>query len=156
MKSMHIDAVVNFPFPTPPDRQALYKAERTLTYLGALTPLVSPGSGGQVTELGRAMALFPLSPRSSRMLITAQQCDCLPYIICIVSALSVGDPFVHLDALEDVSDGEESLSDLKNQESRQKEARRSRRKTYHQSLHVSQRAPFALTKTNFFRRFMPH
>ncbi|KAG8709191.1 putative ATP-dependent RNA helicase DHR1, partial [Ceratobasidium sp. 395] len=36
MKSMGIDAVVNFPFPTPPDREALRKAEVVLTHLGAL------------------------------------------------------------------------------------------------------------------------
>jgi ATP-dependent RNA helicase DHX37/DHR1 len=38
MKSMYIDAVVNFPFPTPPDRAALKKAEATLTNLGAIEP----------------------------------------------------------------------------------------------------------------------
>ena len=37
MKSMHIDAVVNFPFPTPPDRQSLRKAETVLSRLGALS-----------------------------------------------------------------------------------------------------------------------
>jgi ATP-dependent RNA helicase DHX37/DHR1 len=36
MKSMNIDAVVNFPFPTPPDRQGLRRAEMLLTNLGAL------------------------------------------------------------------------------------------------------------------------
>jgi ATP-dependent RNA helicase DHX37/DHR1 len=28
MKGMHIDKVVNFPFPTPPDRESLRQAEK--------------------------------------------------------------------------------------------------------------------------------
>lgn len=28
MKAMNIDTIVNFPFPTPPDRDSLYKAEK--------------------------------------------------------------------------------------------------------------------------------
>jgi ATP-dependent RNA helicase DHX37/DHR1 len=74
MKSMNIDAVVNFPFPTPPDNFALRKAETVLTHLGALSvcPIIHKGStevlttatiGGHITDLGKAMSLFPLSPR---------------------------------------------------------------------------------------------
>lgn len=36
MKAMHIDKVVNFPFPTPPDIVQLKSAEKRLTILGAL------------------------------------------------------------------------------------------------------------------------
>ena len=69
MKGMHIDAVVNFPFPTPPDRLSLKKAETVLTHLGALTaPDSNAAAGGQITDVGRTMSLFPLSPRFSRML----------------------------------------------------------------------------------------
>ncbi|EPQ54490.1 P-loop containing nucleoside triphosphate hydrolase protein [Gloeophyllum trabeum ATCC 11539] len=107
MKSMHIDAVTNFPFPTPPDRIALRKAESLLTHLGALsnsnTPATADGlnatAGGHITELGKAMALFPISPRFSRMLVSGRQHGCLPYVIAIVSALSVGDPFLHEDQI---------------------------------------------------------
>ncbi|CAE6510083.1 unnamed protein product [Rhizoctonia solani] len=70
MKSMGIDAVVNFPFPTPPERESLRRAEVTLAHLGALA---GEGKavvvGGQVTPLGRAMSLFPVSPRFSKMLV---------------------------------------------------------------------------------------
>ncbi|KAJ7212117.1 P-loop containing nucleoside triphosphate hydrolase protein [Mycena pura] len=113
MKSMHINAVVNFPFPTPPDRATLFRAEKVLSYLGALGVSSSVKKGlmaagdssvdGQITELGRLMSLFPLSPRFSRMLASGQHHGCLPYIISIVSALSVGDPFLHEEGL--VSDG---------------------------------------------------
>ncbi|KZT19476.1 P-loop containing nucleoside triphosphate hydrolase protein [Neolentinus lepideus HHB14362 ss-1] len=107
MKSMHIDAVTNFPFPTPPDRIALRKAETLLVHLGALNASHSPGPvnspaatvDGHVTELGKSMALFPLSPRFSRMLVSGRQHGCLPYVITVVSALSVGDPFLHEDQI---------------------------------------------------------
>lgn len=89
MKSMGIDQIVNFPFPTPPDRLALSKAERLLTILGALD------KDNNVTDLGRTMAVFPLSPRFAKILIVGNQMGCLPYIVAIVSALSVGDPFIN-------------------------------------------------------------
>ncbi|CAB4420840.1 unnamed protein product [Rhizophagus irregularis] len=94
MKAMNIDTVNNFPFPTPPDRDRLRKAEKLLQYMNALD------EDGRITELGRTMATFPIAPRFSKMLIIGQQHGCLPYIIAIVSALSVVDPFIkdyHLD-----------------------------------------------------------
>jgi ATP-dependent RNA helicase DHX37/DHR1 len=153
MKSLHIDAVVNFPFPTPPDRKALEKAETILTHLGALAPSVSLSKssailstsssfGGTITELGRAMSLFPLSPRFSRMLASGQVHGCLPYIISIISALSVGDPFLHEDALqheesESDEDPDGELSHIKSAALRAKEANRLRRKAFFQSQNVS-------------------
>ncbi|KIO19381.1 hypothetical protein M407DRAFT_30988 [Tulasnella calospora MUT 4182] len=112
MKAMHIDAVVNFPFPTPPDRQALQKAEQVLIHLGALEqpqssskPLVLPlqkpsaKTGAQINDLGRAMALFPVSPRFSKILAIGKQQGCLPYVIAMVAAMSVGDPFLREEAV---------------------------------------------------------
>lgn len=55
--------VLNFPFPTAPDRDALVAAERTLRALGALD------CDGALTERGRAMAALPLDPRPSRMIL---------------------------------------------------------------------------------------
>ncbi|KAG0703797.1 P-loop containing nucleoside triphosphate hydrolase protein [Suillus ampliporus] len=147
MKSMNIDAVVNFPFPTPPDRQVLKKAETVLTRLGALssTPLVSQAMvsmstiGGQVTPLGKAMSLFPLSPRFSRMLVGSQQHGCLPYVISIVAAMSVGDPFLReegLDADSESDDDDEGLAHIKNASIRAKEARRTRRRAFFESQQV--------------------
>ncbi|PFH53904.1 hypothetical protein AMATHDRAFT_136330 [Amanita thiersii Skay4041] len=146
MKAMHIDTVVNFPFPTSPDRAALKKAELILTHLGALKPSLAPNTGSpsnQVTDLGKTMALFPLSPRFSRMLVSGQQHGCLPYVIAIVSAMSVGDPFVREEALINDDEGdEETRSDLGLQTSEAvmlKEARQLRRKAFFQSqsLHAS-------------------
>lgn len=137
---MHIDAVVNFPFPTPPDRFALQKAEKVLTHLGALkksSTLISqlePVSG-QITDLGRTMALFPLSPRYSRMLAAGQQHQCLPYVIAIVSAMSVGDPFLHEEAVQVEDDGQissetEDVAQLSSGQGMVTERKRLRRKAY--------------------------
>ncbi|KAF9454792.1 DHX37 protein [Macrolepiota fuliginosa MF-IS2] len=145
MKNMHIDAVVNFPFPTPPDRFALQKAEKVLTHLGALKKsalitmqLGDPGS--QITDLGRTMALFPLSPRYSRMLAAGQQHQCLPYVVAIVSAMSVGDPFLYEEAIEAGDDSKNDLepegpSHLISEAAKAKEMRRIRRKAYFQTQH---------------------
>ncbi|KAJ8494910.1 hypothetical protein ONZ51_g2046 [Trametes cubensis] len=146
MKSMHIDAVVNFPFPTPPDRESLQKAEKVLTHLGALAPAKGGSTlGGSITDIGRTMSLFPLSPRFSRMLVSGRQHGCLPYVITIVSALSVGDPFLREESLDldkDESDEEEEdeeMQHLTSEAVRAKEARRLRRKAFFQSqaLHAA-------------------
>lgn len=110
MKSMNIDAVANFPFPTPPDRDRLRRAEKTLVHLGALEASDSSAKvGGKITELGRSMALFPLSPRFAKMLVAGQQHGCLPYVIAIVCALSVGDPFIRESNLGDDDDAAPDL-----------------------------------------------
>lgn len=146
MKSMHIDAVVNFPFPTPPPRDMLFKSEKLLTHLGALQK--SGTNEAQITDMGRSMALFPLSPRYSRMLISGKQHGCLPYVIAIVSALSVGDPFLHEEALNADDDGENSNGNIKGNEELQyitnervkgKEVRRLRRRSFFQSQQVSRK-----------------
>lgn len=150
MKSMHIDAVVNFPFPTPPDRLALKQAETVLTRLGALetasestttnTGLLPGTVGGKITELGRTMSLFPLSPRFSKMLVSGRQYGCLPYVIAIVSALSIGDPFLREEVLDgddsEASDSDEELAHITSEQVRAKEARKLQRRAFFRSQQV--------------------
>jgi ATP-dependent RNA helicase DHX37/DHR1 len=138
MKAMHLDAVVRFPFPTPPDPAALARAERALVRLGALAP--PPGT--HVTALGRAMALFPLAPRFAKMLANGRQRDCLPYVVAVVAALSVGDPFLREEALEGDEDEEqdvEGLEHITGEAARAKEMRRLRRRAFFESQHVRPR-----------------
>ncbi|KAL8894879.1 MAG: hypothetical protein Q9207_008378 [Kuettlingeria erythrocarpa] len=87
LKSMDLQHVVNFPFPTPPDRQSLAKAEHLLTYLGAIT------NGGKITPIGRDLSIYPLSPRLSKILLIGHQQKCMPYTIAMVAALSVPELF---------------------------------------------------------------
>lgn len=89
MKSMGIDNIINFPFPTSPSRTMMDRAEKLLGYLGALD------TKKQITEFGRQMSLLPVSPRFSKMLLIGNQQECLPYIIAVVAGLSVGDPFLN-------------------------------------------------------------
>ncbi|RUS33841.1 hypothetical protein BC938DRAFT_483570 [Jimgerdemannia flammicorona] len=122
MKSMNIDTVTNFPFPTPPEREHMAKAERLLAYLGAID-----SDTKRVTELGRTMAMFPLSPRFSKMLLIGQQHDCLPYVIAIVSALSVGDPFIKDYHLDDARPGDSDDGGSDNEDVARREVKEIRR-----------------------------
>jgi ATP-dependent RNA helicase DHX37/DHR1 len=75
--------VANFPFPTPPDRGNLQKAEHLLSYLGALSP------DGKVTKRGRELSLYPLNPRFARMLVMGVAHKLAQETIAMVAALSV-------------------------------------------------------------------
>jgi len=146
MKSMNIDTVTNFPFPTPPDRFALRKSEISLAHLGALAfqqgqsdwfMRGDPGGEGTITDLGRAMAKYPLSPRFARMLVSGFQYDCLPYVIALVSILSVGDPLIHETAIdEDDPSGcldEHAINEtevLNNADCKAREIRRQKRRQF--------------------------
>ncbi|KAJ5570223.1 ATP-dependent RNA helicase DHR1 [Penicillium hispanicum] len=94
MKSMGLHNVINFPFPTPPSRHGLAKAEKLLKNLGALS------GDGQVTQIGRRLSAYPLSPRFGKMLYIGHQHGCMPYVIALVSALAVGDLFVAQNELD--------------------------------------------------------
>ncbi|KAJ8712729.1 hypothetical protein PYW08_008033 [Mythimna loreyi] len=95
MKCMGIDKVVNFPFPTAPDRMQLRMAEKRLLALGILEkpPMKSIRKDEEevlkVTPLGMAVSAFPLLPRYGKMLALSHQQNLLPYTIMLVSALTV-------------------------------------------------------------------
>lgn len=107
LKAMNLQNVVNFPFPTPPDRQSLRQAERLLNYLSAIN------SSGQVTQIGRTMSIFPLSPRFSRILLVGHQFDCIQYTIALVAGLSAAEIFLQeshaIPQLAAKEDGDESI-----------------------------------------------
>jgi ATP-dependent RNA helicase DHX37/DHR1 len=90
------------------------------------------------------MSLFPITPRFAKMLIIGQQHGCLPYVIAIVSALSVGDPFIqdyHLDENQPEDDDDEGvgyreLKNITNETIAEKERRKLVRKKYYSSQMV--------------------
>ncbi|KAK1279914.1 putative pre-mRNA-splicing factor ATP-dependent RNA helicase [Acorus gramineus] len=99
LKSIGIDKVANFPFPTPPETVSLVEAERCLKALEALD------SQERLTPLGKAMAQYPMSPRHSRMLLTVIQIMkkqqgydranlVLGYTVAAAAALSFPHPFI--------------------------------------------------------------
>lgn len=146
MKSMGIDQVVNFPFPTPPDRYALRKAEILLQTLGALsspsnTTLIAGSQvngeiGGMITDLGRQMAEYPVSPRFAKMLTIGNQHGALPYIVAVVAGMSVGDPFVHESAIEAEEEDADGLEYLTGEEAKRREERKEARKRYFKAQSV--------------------
>lgn len=104
MKSMGIDKVESFPFPSPPDRAALRAALSSLYHLGALgaddtagsstEPTATSSDHWSITKLGRTLSAFPVAPRFAKMLALGKQGGCLPYAIIMVASLSVGNPLL--------------------------------------------------------------
>lgn len=158
MKSMNIDAVVNFPFPTPPDRISLKKAESLLTHLGALeattaTTMVKgiekTGTvGGKITALGRSMSNYPVTPRFAKMLVIGHQHGCMPYVIAVVAALSVGDPFLREESLgfqpgedegeqQDLESEIPEISHIKSGDIREREERKAKRRAFFKAQQAS-------------------
>ena len=88
LKAMNLQHVVNFPFPTPPDRRSLAKAERLLSYLSAISPT------GEVTQIGSTMSIFPISPRFARIMLVGHLHGCLPYTIALIAGLSAPEVFI--------------------------------------------------------------
>jgi ATP-dependent RNA helicase DHX37/DHR1 len=85
MKAMGIEKVINFPFPSPPDRIQLEVSEKRLKILGAL----DNHDTAKITKLGSSIASFPVAPRFGKMLALSHQQKLLEYTICMVAALSV-------------------------------------------------------------------
>lgn len=77
--------------------------------------------------------------------MSGKQHECLPYVIAIVSALSVGDPFPHEEALNGDNDDENSngsmdydeLRDIASEKIKAKEVGRLRRRSFFESRQVS-------------------
>lgn len=107
MKSIGIGDVSRFPFPTPPDVAGLRAAAALLASLGATASLrrrgLSSPSGvegsddGQITAVGKALALLPVGVRYAKMILLAVQGGVLAHAIAMVAMLTEGDPFVRPD-----------------------------------------------------------
>lgn len=103
MKTMNIDNVVNFPFPTRPSIDSLKAAEKKLILLGALDDSKSKKArfkdiekteySSRPTALGRAMARFAVSARCSKMIVLSPP-KLLPHVVALVSALTVREMFL--------------------------------------------------------------
>jgi len=86
LKSLRVDDVEHFPFVDPPSGRAIADGFQILTEVGALN------ERGRLTRTGRTLARWPLDPRIGRMIIAAQQQECLTEVLVIAAALSVQDP----------------------------------------------------------------
>ncbi|KAK7870441.1 hypothetical protein R5R35_000729 [Gryllus longicercus] len=75
---------LEFDFIDKPPREAIVCALEQLKYLGAIETVDNPG----LTKLGMKMAQFPLDPRFSKILLSANEYNCVEEILSIVSLLS--------------------------------------------------------------------
>ncbi|KAG7292503.1 hypothetical protein NEMBOFW57_002538 [Staphylotrichum longicolle] len=110
MKARGIDDVLSFPLMDPPEVESVEKALVHLHVLGALA------DDGSITETGRKMVLFPVTPPYARVLLAAAdpKYDCLLEAIDIISCITSGeDIFMQLrseEAKEEVEDYRKELT----------------------------------------------
>jgi ATP-dependent helicase HrpB len=86
LHSLDIPNARQFPWLNPPHPTQVKQAEQLLVLLGALEPTAGsdPSSCGdsseayRITEVGRKMLRLPMHPRFSRMLVEAQERNCVP------------------------------------------------------------------------------
>jgi ATP-dependent RNA helicase DHX37/DHR1 len=124
LKAMNLQHIVNFPFPTPPDRQSLANSEKLLSYLSAISP------SGQITPTGITMSIFPLSPRFARILLIGHLHDCIQYTIALVAGLSAADVFIpENQAIPSITPRDENTH-FTNEDRLQEDARASVRRAY--------------------------
>ena len=86
LKVSGVDDIDAFEWFEKPDEAGLQRAQQLLVDLGAL----ERGSGA-VTQLGRQLARFPVTPRYARVLAEAQQLGCFDEMVEIV-AMTQGKP----------------------------------------------------------------
>ncbi|EDV25287.1 uncharacterized protein TRIADDRAFT_24488, partial [Trichoplax adhaerens] len=119
MKAIGIQKVINFPFPTCPEREALQAAEQLLFNLGSLEDKSNNTKKSySITSLGKVMSQFPVAPRYAKMLVISEQYGCLPYVITLVAALTVKDIFFDIDEISQDSSKQVSNTKLRIKQTR--------------------------------------
>jgi ATP-dependent RNA helicase DHX37/DHR1 len=97
--------IPEFPFPCAPSSQALHKAETLLKNLGALN------ESGSITDLGKELSVYPLSPRLGKIVFQGvRDMNLLSQVICLVAGLAVAELFLNETQL-DLTSGEEEMQD---------------------------------------------
>ncbi|XXG93859.1 Salivary acidic proline-rich phosphoprotein 1/2 [Hypoxylon texense] len=91
MKARGINDVLSFPLMDFPDIESVEKALIHLHFLGALA------DDGNITAIGRKLALFPVSAPYGRVLLAASepQYDCLLEVIDIIACITAGENIFH-------------------------------------------------------------
>lgn len=83
LKRAGVDDILNWSWLQNPGQDSLVSALTQLFHLKALN------DNGKITELGVQMAILPLEPQLSAILLSAHKADCLSASVDIVSCLSV-------------------------------------------------------------------
>ncbi|KAK6842642.1 P-loop containing nucleoside triphosphate hydrolase protein [Apiospora arundinis] len=109
MKARGINDVFSFPLMDFPDVDSVEKALVQLHFLDAIA------DDGSITEIGRKLALFPVSAQYGRVLLAAcePQYDCLLEVIDIISCITSGESiFYQLQMEEEREETEELRKEL--------------------------------------------
>ncbi|KAI0008901.1 P-loop containing nucleoside triphosphate hydrolase protein [Xylariaceae sp. FL0662B] len=87
MKARGVNDILSFPLMVFPDIEAVEKALIHLHFLGALA------DDGTITQVGKKLALFPISAPYGRVLLSASepQYDCLLEVIDIIACITSGE-----------------------------------------------------------------
>jgi ATP-dependent helicase HrpB len=102
LKAAGVDDLRKFRWLEKPDEISLTHAEELLEDLGAI------GHDKKITAIGRKMLAFPLHPRYARMLLAAQEYNCV-YQACLVAALTQGRDLLLRNCGKDVDNAREDL-----------------------------------------------
>lgn len=86
MLQMRMGDIHKFPFLDSPDHRLINDGYKLLEELQAV------GSQNQLTPIGQKLTQLAVDPRLARMLIAAQEFNCVREVLLIISALSVQDP----------------------------------------------------------------
>ncbi|KAI0148119.1 P-loop containing nucleoside triphosphate hydrolase protein [Hypoxylon sp. NC0597] len=91
MKARGINDILSFPLMDFPDIESVEKALIHLHFLGALA------DNGSITEIGKKLAVFPVSAPYGRVLLAASQpqYDCLLEAIDIIACITSGENIFH-------------------------------------------------------------
>ncbi|MGS2720086.1 ATP-dependent RNA helicase HrpA [Paraglaciecola aestuariivivens] len=89
MMSLGLGKIDAFPFVQPPDTRSINDGFKLLEELGAID--ITKGRS-KLSQKGRQLARLPIDPRYARMVIEAEQQNCVNEIIVIAAGLSIQDP----------------------------------------------------------------
>lgn len=86
MAALGFGDIEGFGFLDPPDARSIRDGVALLQELGAFDRT------GALTDLGRKLAQIPVDPRLGRMLLQAQEENCVREVLVLTAALSIPDP----------------------------------------------------------------
>lgn len=86
MKALKLGDIAAYPFIESPDRKFVNDGLRILHEINALD------QQEKLTSIGQKIARLPIEPRYARILLAADDFNCLNEVLIIISALSIQDP----------------------------------------------------------------
>ncbi|EDV27700.1 uncharacterized protein TRIADDRAFT_53665 [Trichoplax adhaerens] len=109
LKCMNINNVLHFHYLDPPSERLLLRALWQLYVIGAIN------KEGYVTESGRKIIQFPVTPNLAKALVESWKYNCCDYLLPIAAMLSVENVFVkpgREDRMEEANNAHTTLADL--------------------------------------------